>query len=392
MATNKMCKKPIIIDKNNQLTELKRIPLTEKTFNEEWIQDILAKNPEILPTGDIDDIYSPLLCIGREIEVPSGYIDNLYLSGHIVIVETKLWRNPEATRTVISQIIDYAKDICDWDYETIDSFYRKFHKDETLFDTMIKNHYQNTEDEAYFIDTVEKRIKNAKFLLMIVGDGIRERTEKITEFLDKKSSMPFDLALCELEIYEMENGSRLIIPQLTTKTRIIERSIFKITDSYAVQQNTISEHINNSQQNNQKLANKEVWAKNIISTSITTEQILEFINDMLELGFTYHVGTKDLCIDFPLANLNKKIGCLMLFGDGNTAAFQPSAYYDFLQKYDYSFIPAKQLFEELRLYLSQEQKNIPYERPNGYYFISTKTLINHKENILAIFERFKLNF
>lgn len=43
----------------------------------------------------------------------SGSIDNLYLStgGYAVLVETKLWRNPQARREVLSQTLDYIKDL-----------------------------------------------------------------------------------------------------------------------------------------------------------------------------------------------------------------------------------------------------------------------------------------
>jgi len=38
-------------------------------------------------------------------------------SGYLTLVETKLWRNPESRRTVIGQIIDYAKELSRLSYE-----------------------------------------------------------------------------------------------------------------------------------------------------------------------------------------------------------------------------------------------------------------------------------
>jgi hypothetical protein len=35
-------------------------------------------------------------------------------------VETKLWRNPEAHRTVVAQILEYAKNLTSWDYDSVD--------------------------------------------------------------------------------------------------------------------------------------------------------------------------------------------------------------------------------------------------------------------------------
>ena len=397
MTNNRMCKKPVIITADRQVEQLNRIPLCSREFKEEWLQDILEKQPDILPSGDVDSIYSQLLCVAREAEVPSGFIDNLYISakGYIVIVETKLWKNPEATRTVVGQIIDYAKDVCTWDYEKLDSVYREYHNDEHLFEAIIKKNYQESEDEAYFIDVVEKNLKSARFLLMIVGDGIREGTEKMASFLNENSSMPFDLALCELEVYDMDNGKRLVVPQLTTKTRVIERTVFKLEENIVLSNEKEKCNQGEEKPKKRQLIDGTDWAENTNFIDVSKEQIVEFITDMEDLGFLSHAGTADFHFDLMFENIGKKINVLMLFGGaegGTTGAFQPFAFLDFLRKNGYSTAPAEKLFEDLRPYLSVEQKNKPYERERGYYFIDMKTFVIHKTEILEVFERFKLSF
>jgi len=39
--------------------------------------------------------------------------------GRLAVVEVKLWRNPEARRKVVAQILDYAKELSNWDYEDL---------------------------------------------------------------------------------------------------------------------------------------------------------------------------------------------------------------------------------------------------------------------------------
>jgi hypothetical protein len=171
-----MSKKPIII-KENSVETLSRVLLNSKTFQEDWLQNILENSPNLLPTSEIDQIFSPLVFVAREVNVKSGFIDNLYISskGYLVVVETKLWRNPESRREVVGQIIDYAKDLKEWSYEDLNELYKEYNNTtSSLFEKMIKLNYQKVEDESIFIDIVEKNIKNARFLLMIVGDGIRE--------------------------------------------------------------------------------------------------------------------------------------------------------------------------------------------------------------------------
>lgn len=87
--------------------------------NEAWLQELLYSHPELLPVDGFDESFSPPIPIGREVRTASGPIDNLYVSptGGITIVETKLWKNPEKHRTVVAQIIDYAKELATWDYD-----------------------------------------------------------------------------------------------------------------------------------------------------------------------------------------------------------------------------------------------------------------------------------
>lgn len=166
--TDRMSKQPVIIGAKG-VQKLNRISLNKATFNEEWLQNALEQAPSILPTAEIAPIFAPLVCIAREVRLKtdnnnSGRIDNLYISkhGHLVIVETKLWNNPEARREVVGQILDYAKEVKDWDYDKLNAIYRDYHKTkQSLFDIMVAGGHQATESEADFIDTVNQNMRNS---------------------------------------------------------------------------------------------------------------------------------------------------------------------------------------------------------------------------------------
>lgn len=112
---------PIIVE-NNVVKKLSRISLQDKIFKEEWLQKLIHEHANLLPVDKIEFGFSPLIPIGREISTPSGYIDNLYISesGYLTVVETKLWRNAEARREVVGQIIDYAKELSKWTFSDLD--------------------------------------------------------------------------------------------------------------------------------------------------------------------------------------------------------------------------------------------------------------------------------
>ncbi|MDD4081070.1 MAG: hypothetical protein PHP02_06620 [Eubacteriales bacterium] len=397
MNENRMSKKPVIVS-DKGIQQLSRIPLSSNTFKEAWLQDVLEKEPGILPTGYVDPVYAPLICVAKEVAVGGNSIDNLYISakGYLVVVETKLWRNPESKRKVISQIIDYAKDLKDWDYSKLDSVFKANHQGQSMFSAMVEKGYQDAEDEAYFVDIVEVNIRKARFLLMIVGDGTREDVEKMIEFINSSIQMHYHFALCELEIYQLGDGSHLIIPQLTTKTSIITRTLY-ITEQDGKAEPNVEETASpleaaTKRSSRARYRDVEEWASNTKLKDVTPEDMIDFVNDMQDLGFTINPGTADLAIDYKSERYQKNMKCLMLFHDGETAGIQPKSLYSFLGTTEYSGAIADRLLEDLREHLSPNQNYVPYERLQGYYYFTFKHLIEHKEEILRIFEEFIRSF
>jgi hypothetical protein len=80
------------------------------------LQDLVHKHPEALPIEEIDPSFSGPVSICRELNTPAGPIDNFLVtpSGLPILVECKLWRNPQARREVVGQVLDYAKELARW--------------------------------------------------------------------------------------------------------------------------------------------------------------------------------------------------------------------------------------------------------------------------------------
>ena len=99
---------------------LQRVPLTsgvaQGSVDEARLQELLFDHPECLPIPAIDPAYADAVPICRELRVPAGSIDALFVNhlGRLTLCEFKLWRNPQARREVIGQILDYAKDLASW--------------------------------------------------------------------------------------------------------------------------------------------------------------------------------------------------------------------------------------------------------------------------------------
>lgn len=226
---NRLGGQPVLIQ-NDTTKNLVRIPLNAKDFSEEWIQKIIHNYPSILPIKDIEPSFNPLISIGTEVSTSAGYLDNLFVSpdGYITIVETKLWRNPEARREVVGQIIDYAKELSKWNFKELD-------KATNILEKVRKASELVEWEEQFFIDNVSKNLKRGRFLLLIVGDGIRESVEDMIEYLSQSPQLYFTLALIELQVFKLgeDNNSLIVIPQVVTRTKEITRAIVRIEGSYS---------------------------------------------------------------------------------------------------------------------------------------------------------------
>ncbi|OLD20241.1 MAG: hypothetical protein AUI91_07160 [Acidobacteria bacterium 13_1_40CM_3_56_11] len=215
-----------------QSTRLTRLPF-EHDIGEDWLQNVLDAAPDILPISVIDDrVQGGLVSLGREIGTPAGSIDNLFLStdGYLVVVDTKLWRNPDARRSVIAQILDYAAHVRQWDYTQIEKLWKKRHNGVSLWAGIAPE-----DPEQDWVDRVTRNLSEGRMALLIVGDGIRSRSRELAEIVSGRPDFPFRLALAEMRMYSLDSERLIVVPDVLLKTVEVERAIVRVTFSGAVQ-------------------------------------------------------------------------------------------------------------------------------------------------------------
>jgi len=227
---------PILISTSNESTQLERVPLSSNQkgteYNEDWLQDLVFRHPDCLPIREIDSGYSPLVPLCREMNTRVGRIDAVFATpdGRIVLLEAKLWRNPEARRKVVGQILDYAKEISKWSYSDFQrevSLRRQdVDGDNRPYEIIRSEHSQVL--EADFVDGIERSLQRGDFMLLVVGDGIREGVGGIAEYLEGATSLDFTFGLVELAIHAMPDGGRLVQPRVLTRTVTIRRSVIRL--------------------------------------------------------------------------------------------------------------------------------------------------------------------
>ena len=210
---------------------LHRIPLGTSTADgglaESDIHDLLFRFPDALPIRAIDASYADAVPVCCELSTRAGSVDALYVNplGRLTLAEFKLWRNPQARREVIGQILDYAKELASWRYADLQrEVSRTLKKKGNVLYELIRQHVP-TPNEAEFVDNVTRHLKRGEFLLLIVGDGIREDVEDIVSFVQRHSGLHFNLALVEAALYR-DGASRIIVqPRVLARTEIVRRIV-----------------------------------------------------------------------------------------------------------------------------------------------------------------------
>lgn len=230
---------PTLVRDDQVVEPLQRITLGKDpesgTKREAFIQDLIHRHPEVIPITEIEPAFAPLVSICRELPTPAGFLDHLWLTpnGGIVLGEAKLFKNPEARREVVAQALDYARAISGWYYDDLQRAAASALRcpDFRLWDS-VKD--VTDLDEASFIDSVERRLRQSRFLILIIGDGIQEGVEALTNHLQLHAGLHVGLALVDLSLWKVGDGL-LVVPRIPLRTLLVERGIVLFSPETGVQ-------------------------------------------------------------------------------------------------------------------------------------------------------------
>jgi len=198
-------------------------PIESSKFEEEAVlQTYLEEHPDLLPLHEIEDNPAPLVTIGREVSVPSGSIDLLFVDtkGVLTIVETKLAKNPEVRREVIGQIIEYASFVSQWDAQQVErqatEYFRSKGAEASLYGVLAElakaGNAEVPPDEATLRSAIEKNLGKGNIRLIIAVDELVESLRSTVTFLNSFST--FDLLILQLRDFELGATKRILIPSV----------------------------------------------------------------------------------------------------------------------------------------------------------------------------------
>jgi len=218
-------------------------------FDETLLQTLIDQSPGVLPIREFLPSATTLFSLAREVRVDiggaEGRIDNLLVTddGYLVIVETKLYRNPEATRAVVAQAMQYGMAIGVMRVPDLETCIRRgqspaLRPTETIRDCVSRlaaaddGHSVVLADD--FDEAFERHLRMGEILLLVVSDGIHVGVQRLTDWLNGQgSSSPLKFGLVELKFYAL-GDQQLVIPRAVVKTREISRHVVMVDVHSAV--------------------------------------------------------------------------------------------------------------------------------------------------------------
>lgn len=320
-----MGKRIIIVNEHGEVQK-KYFPMPSETrhFSEDLLQKMIFEEPNLISAEEIDPDFANLIPISREVPVKSGAIDALYVTpeGKICVVETKLWRNPEAHRSVVAQIIDYAKDLSKMSFETFCESVTKNKSGDSrkIFLKKIKEKFPNT-NEIRLEQNLRDALFHGRFLLIIVGDEIFPEVALLTESISSAPHLEFNIALAELRFYRSEDDQDhqlLVVPQIVGESKPQVRAVVRVL--YEPQEKKPEVIVTPIEPPEDIKLNEESFMKTL------NPEGQEVFKEILKLsethGFPIHWGTAGFSLNIDLEGTHVPL----CYGYGKKAWFGQSFY------------------------------------------------------------------
>lgn len=279
---------PILLSGDNSVALVRASSLQER-----WLQELIHRHPGCLPMDQIEPGLGDLVPVCMELPLPVGYVDNLLITsqGNLVIVEVKLWRNPESRRQVVAQALDYATALFELDYDQLEATVKKAEFDGTskpnrLYDLIDG---ANALPEKTFVDRVNRNLREGRVVVLIVGDGIRTDAESLVTGLQAHANFHFTFALVEMPVYARrlsdETEEFIVIPHTLVKTVTIPRFTISTTDGAMIVRDTGMDEAETKKPSRRSNISSEQFFEAMRARSPDLpEKLKQFLDDIDRIG------------------------------------------------------------------------------------------------------------
>jgi hypothetical protein len=294
------------------------LKLDHTAFNEMWLQDFVFSHSDALPIAEIEPAFGPMIPLCRELRTNVGPLDILFINGDglLTLVECKLWNNPEARRAVVGQILDYAKELSSWSYYELEAAIKKTRKGNLVSLYQLVADDVDELEESEFIDNVERNLRRGRFLLLIVGSGIREGVEGLSDFLQRHAHLNFSLALVEVAIFHLPEqvaGTHLVLPRVVAQTVEVERAVIRIEEGRIVAELPAEKGTRSGTRT--KISEQAFYEKLAEIDPTVAQQLRTFLDRAKNTGLVVEPGQNSLMLKYIADEIELNFGIFRTNGE-----------------------------------------------------------------------------
>ena len=203
--------------KGRPRTGVLEVDLNESELaKESKLQALLFENSSLLNVKP-QDRFDPIIPICRELSI-RGASSTVYLdifairaSGRPVLIECKHWRNPQARREVVGQILEYAVLIKGQSADELESRIRQSTKagDFSLYNCVATNVHEPVPENEFY-DALADHLIQGSFDLILAGDGIRSDVKAIARFLENQTTQIRSISCLEASVFQVGGDTAVI--------------------------------------------------------------------------------------------------------------------------------------------------------------------------------------
>ena len=207
----------------NSIEDLKEYHFKSEGQGIDSLQASLFSYPEMITSiPDLEITNAEVVLSIREYSTSRGPIDLLILTSQaeIILIETKLIRNPESVRNVVAQVIDYIKALSK---EDISDFTNKISKQSNNIDLR-----QDIKGNDKLLSLISRNLKTGNFKVLILGDLIHSNLFGIVDSIQSAPHLAFTIYLVELNPITLDQDRVILSPKVLANTLEIERSVIRI--------------------------------------------------------------------------------------------------------------------------------------------------------------------
>lgn len=278
--------------------------------NEAQLHDIVKETPELLPSDEFG-IGGPLLVVGRETSLQSGYADLLCISrnGDLLIVELKTGTQNADFRKVLAQLIDYGADLWRMSYEEFESavvlryFGGTYASGDMVSDkqSLIEAAQEfwdgfSGEEVSMFRENLSDNLSSGSFHYVIVSQNFTSSMEKTFEYLNFTNT-----------------GSRFYAVELV---RFVGDRLSVFEARTVLKPDTNSTNATRGRDGSGSLSTSEGEFLGQIMDTAQRESLENLLEGCRGLGFRIEKGKRGLTIRLPVQERSEPVTVAWLFPPG----------------------------------------------------------------------------